>query len=336
MVLSSSRTLGGGRPRSKEAGLVFLGGFGSGGTDLLKNVLNAHPEVSLPGEFPFLPRLADETGPLVPAHRAERVLARLRALDVYGNFPRPEAPLPPPQNGGYRLSALYGSLATRDHVRWTGNKSPGNTQNIDKLKAMFPDAKFVIIVRDVRDVALSWSRKWGKDKLACAAKWDMRMRLGRQLAAELPAEDVLFVRYEGLLEDLEGTARDLCQFLGLDFAPEMLTYHESVTAVVPGKLNYGKALIADNHGKWRTGLSSRDVRRIEEIAYQGMAVYGYSPLAAQGARPITRLESLRGRVRDAWATVFVGNRAIQTGRLRHRARTVTFELRRLAVARAVR
>jgi Sulfotransferase family len=325
------------RPHGRSTpGLVFICGFASGGTDLLKNVMNAHPAISLPGEFPFLPKLADEFEGEVAGDEVPRLVERLHELDVYGNFPSTHARLPASANGHYALAEVYAALAAPRGVSWTGNKTPSNTQNIDRLRALFPRAKFIVIVRDVRDVALSWDRKWGKHKLLCAAKWDRRMRQGRALARRLPEEDVLVVRYEDLLRDLEAVTRDICRFLELEHVHQMLDFHRHVPDIVPGKINYGRPIVPANREKWRRALSAREVRRIEEIAYRGLTEFGYEPSLATRARPITRFEVVRGRTRDAFATLFVGNRALEGGRLRARVRTLRFELRKLLMRRSVR
>lgn len=61
--------------------LVFLCGFPSSGTDLLKNVMNAHPDIWMSGEFPFLPRLAREYGAPVPGWQARGCRVALRLFD---------------------------------------------------------------------------------------------------------------------------------------------------------------------------------------------------------------------------------------------------------------
>ena len=43
----------------KKKQTLFVGGFPSGGTDLLKNILNAHPDIYINGEMPFLYKLAN-------------------------------------------------------------------------------------------------------------------------------------------------------------------------------------------------------------------------------------------------------------------------------------
>jgi hypothetical protein len=311
-----------------QADLVFLCGFPSSGTDLLKNVMNAHPDICISGEFPFLPLLASEYGATVPGWQAQDAVAALQRIDVYHHLRQPGLVVSPLQ-AECELAGLYAAMLTDEPCKWKGNKTPQNTEHIEPLSRLFPKAKFVLIVRDIRDVALSWSKKWGKHKALCAHKWHVRMQRGDALLRDLDDAAVLVITYEDLLVDLERIAMQLCDFLELAFHPGMLEYHTRVQQPVEGKLNYGKALIRDNSNKWRRELSSRQIRRIEEVAFPSLQLFGYPITRATGYRPLTRLEKWTGVLWDMGALLLVGNRAVEQHRLRHRWKTLVFEGRKL-------
>jgi hypothetical protein len=331
-----------------EARLVFLGGVGSGGTDLLMNVLNAHGEVFIPGEIPFLPRIADEFPALVPAERVAAVTARMRQLDEYRtlthhhwtNFVSDRkdevelGPPPDPRDGRVSLSAIYlWLLGVPENIAWSGNKTPTNTENMDRLARAFPDARFIVIVRDPRDVVMSWRRRWDRDERLTADKWERRLARGREHIAALPAGTVLVVRYEDLLGDLQGVSHRLCAFLELDFDPAMLRFHEHVTKTIGGQENRGRPLVAGNAAKWRTGLSPSLVERVEEIAWSGMHAHGYDVIRAQGPRPLTRLERARGRAQD-FRSVMIGRSPLQrVNRRRAHARRIVLQSKKLLLHR---
>ena len=228
------------------------------------------------------------------------------------------------------FASLFAELlvpeAERRGVRWVGNKTPQNTEHIEELTKLFPDARFILIVRDVRDVALSWKKKWGKDPLLSAAKWNGRMLSGVEQLESLGPARFMVLRYEDLLRDAEQVERSVCQFLGLEFQDRMLEFFRHVRGVVDGKLNYGQPIQADNTGKWGSRMSPTLVKRIEEVAYDGLQQFHYDTLCAKRSIRLTRLEALRGRLIDLWSTVFVGNRAIRGGQLRNRLKTVRVEV----------
>ena len=310
--------------------LLFLCGFPSSGTDLLKNILNAHPDIYIGGEFPFLPSLAENYGPVVRPDAVGGLIERLKQIDVYHNF----------RNPGLAVSSLptecsmadiFSRMLSSDERKWKGNKTPQNTENIDKLKKLFPRAKFILIIRDIRDVALSWEKKWGKDALLCASKWDVRMRRGNNVMRQF-AGDYLVVKYESLLDDLKATAQQICSFLQIGFHPNMLEFDKHVDEIIDGKLNYGRPVLADNQGKWHK-MSPGKIRRIEEIAWKSMTLFGYTAEVASGYRPLTTREKVLGLARDCHALVFVGNRAIKDNSFRYRLDTVSHELKKRVLFR---
>jgi len=339
----------GAQTRPGEAKLVFLCGFPSGGTDLLMSVMNAHRQIFIPGEFPLLPAMARTYGSTVEAKDVDRLITAFLGHDGYQNFRnhywtnfqanRKEevtlGPLPPADGDGvYSLSMIYRYLlGVPDSVLWTGNKTPSNTEQIDGLRTLFPGARFIVIARDVRDVALSWRRKWGKDEVFASAKWAQRMRTGLDSLAQLEESAGLLLSFEQLLDDLPGVCAAICSFLDLEFDSEMLSFHEKTTKVIAGKPNWGKPLVAGNYGKWRGVMAPKMVRRIEEISLPTMTALGYEASAADQHVPVTQLERMRGYARDAWATAAVHNRYMQNRSVRTRLRNVLFEARKLVSAR---
>jgi hypothetical protein len=311
-----------GLPRRYDANLVFVGGFPSGGTDLTMSVLNAHPEVFIPPGFAFLPKLGDTFGPSVPADQLEHLVSAFRKVDSLDSFRtnhwhnfttnrRDEielGPPPEPEDGVYSLSTIYQwMLGVPEHVTWTGNKWPNNTENLDRLHRVFPKARYIIVTRDIRDTVISAEKKWGKDHLMFAAKYERRMSIHLDLLKQVDVP-VHRLRFENLLDDLEGEARRICEFLELEFDPKMLEFHKHLTKVMHGKPNWGKPLIPRNYEKWRKQLSPERIKRVEEIAYTAMTALDYPPEYAEGPRAITLRERVVGRLADIKSTLFVHNR----------------------------
>jgi hypothetical protein len=335
---------------TREAGMVFLGGVGSGGTDLLMNIMNAHGEMFVPGEIPFLPAIADKFAARVPAGDVAAAAAEMRRLDEYNTLGHHHwqnwvsdrkdeidvGPPPAPVDGHVTLARIYQwLLGVPEHITWTGNKTPTNTENIDRLARAFPDARFVLIVRDPRDVALSWRSRWNRDERMTADKWDRRLAAGRRHLAALPGDRALVVRYEQVLDDLETVCRDICAFLDLPFDPEMLRFHEHVTKTIDGQENRGRPLKAGNYGKWRTKLAPKLVRRVEEIAWDGLHAYGYEVTAATGKRPLTRAERLLGRATDVRAVLLGTNRHQHINPRKQRIKRIVLQTKRYILRRDI-
>ena len=101
----------------------------------------------------------------------------------------------------------------------------------------------------------------------------------RVLAAKHP-DNVMTIRYEDFLDDQEAVLRKVCTFFGIDFMPEMLEIDQSAEARDISKMsalwetNY-KAPVRDNIDKYKRLLTTDEIRTIESVCHDLMAVYGY-------------------------------------------------------------
>jgi hypothetical protein len=320
--------------KQADSQMLLICGFPSGGTDLTKTILNAHPDVYINGEMPFLREVKrwgyDWSSQFQEIAEIELLRERLRISDHYHNIENIEHKFINELATVEVLSLddiLYTLFSSERRKIW-GNKTPQNTEYIDLLLSIFPRAKVLMVTRDVRDVCLSWHNKWGKDMLLCAHKWNSRMQKGYDAAMNLPSEQVHIIQFEKLLNETETICRQICTFLGIPFATTMLAHHKYVNSSVDGKINYGKAIKVNNQQKWKAQLSATTARRIEEIAWDTMNLLNYKPIYAKSEQSIKRSERSWGKVKDTWSLFFVGNRASTNNNLRQRLRTIFFEIRK--------
>ncbi|MBX9579753.1 MAG: tetratricopeptide repeat protein [Gemmataceae bacterium] len=200
---------------------VFVVGLPRSGTTLVEQVLASHPRVHGAGElrlardeFESLPAVMDSPDP--PAG----CLARL-------DRPAIEA------IGRRHLDRLAALNATADRVV---DKMPDNYLYLGLLAAVFPRAAFVHCRRDLRDIAVScWMTnfrkiRWANDPDHIAARFADYRRLCDHWRAALPVR-VLEVNYEETVADLEGVARRLVAWCGLDWDPACLRFHEAARPV---------------------------------------------------------------------------------------------------------
>ncbi|GAN31521.1 sulfotransferase [Candidatus Brocadia sinica JPN1] len=82
---------------------------------------------------------------------------------------------------------------------------------------MFPDAKFIHIVRDGRDVFDSWRKMNSFNDNVAAAALDWRYKLFRieKSFKKIPEENKITIRYEDLLENPENTIKSICSVIGI-------------------------------------------------------------------------------------------------------------------------
>jgi hypothetical protein len=312
--------------------ILFSCGFGSGGTDLTKNILNAHPKIRISSEFINLPNILERGynkdtvfSDMNEVAEFRRLLQELHfgtdfdGIDYEHSLKLLASDFA--EKGSLTLEdGLRRCLSTKDATVW-GTKILA--WQIGIMSELFPKAKFLIVTRDVRDICLSWKTKWGKDMTWCSAKWAEGMRKGLEFVSGMESGKCLIIKFEDLLSATEKMCREICEFVRLPFSDRMVTYH-LFTDHWDGKINYGRPIISDNKEKWRQQLSKAEVTRIEEIAFDTMKLLGYTPEFASESKPLSRYEKARGVVRDSWAMVFVGNRAHSrntfAGRLRKASR----------------
>jgi hypothetical protein len=274
-------------------GPVFLVGMPRSGTKLLRELLNRHPDVRIPGiETEFLPYLIAHAAQFGDLSRRENFHRLYRHLL---NFPyfiyrRDEGRLVSEAAWraacpSYDVAGLFEGLVRVDTDSTVGpssvwgDKSPSYIQHLTSIKAIYPAARFIHIVRDVRDQCLSSRKAWGKDMLRAAERWGRGVLAARN-AGQAMGRDYLEVRYEDLLDAPEATMRRLCDFIDVAF-------HEDMTRLARTAENLGDAagetrVVASNKGKFMTAMNARTRLRVEELAFEAMQVFGYAFTEARG------------------------------------------------------
>jgi len=158
-----------------------------------------------------------------------------------------------------------------------GDKTPRYVRSIPILHALWPEAKFVHLIRDGRDVcvsALEWRsggelarrfETWKTDPVATAGVWwDWLVRLGREGGEDLNPALYQEIHYESLVSDPAEVCARLCEFLGIPYDDAMLRFHEGRERSGAG-LNAKKAWRPVTGGlrDWRSQMPTVDVERFE-------------------------------------------------------------------------
>jgi hypothetical protein len=173
--------------------------------------------------------------------------------------------------------------------RLVGDKTPGYVRSIPTLHALWPQARFVHLIRDGRNVCLSilnWRKAdhalgrfptWGEDQVTTAALWwEWHVRLGREDGGSLAPKLYHEVRYEELVSEPAKTCERLCSFLDLPYDDAMLKFHEGRTKMKPG-LDAKNAWLPITSGlrDWRTQMRAEDLERFEATAGDLLEELGY-------------------------------------------------------------
>ncbi len=209
----------------------FIVGVGRSGTTLMRMMLDAHPRLAIPPETHFVPDLIGQCqGWRASPDRALRVITESRR---WGDFDldseelaRRFRALDPLDPAGV-LRAFFGLYAeTQGKPRW-GDKTPVYVTKMSQISEALPEARFVHLIRDGRDVAVSRARRAMRAASTpedAARKWRDRIVAARAQGQRLP--HYLEVRYEDLVLDTEPTLKKVCEFIDLPWDPCLLSYHE--------------------------------------------------------------------------------------------------------------
>jgi len=139
----------------------------------------------------------------------------------------------------------------------------------------------VHLVRDGRDVVLSYKKAFfgPKHVYPLARRWEQYLSAAEKAREFLGKDRFHQLRYEDLLATPERELRRICAFLGEEFAPQMLAYHEAPrTSPSEGRnaRNLRRPILSDNVGKWQGEMTNRELRIFESLAGDGLDRYGYA------------------------------------------------------------
>jgi Sulfotransferase family len=221
--------------RLRRKQVFFVGGAPKSGTTWLQLMLNAHPEVSCSGEGHYADRLLPTLTRALKEHNATISLKNrsiFDGLDGQALFTN--------RHVLFLATAAIGLMLTQparaETVPIVGDKTPDNVRLFPLLATLFPQARFIHIVRDGRDCTVSaWYHNLRINAAALTRRyptfgdfagyfaqvWVDNVSQGAKFAAAQP-ERCMAVRYEDLAHQPLRLLDRLCDFLGASRDPAVL------------------------------------------------------------------------------------------------------------------
>lgn len=279
---------------------VFIVGANRSGTTLLRLILNAHSEMAIPDEISYFYSFWGEAG--YPRWRNPRLTTDQYVTFVDDFLETNQASTPGLEREPLREKILAGPhdlrrpyqllletwAESQGKSRW-GEKTPGNLFYAHHILSMFPDALFIHLVRDPRAVVHSMQGVsfFTNDVILNALNLQKSLADGRNhLEREVPISQRMTVRYEDLVHDPSPTVRRICSFAGLEYEPEMLSFHENaaeyMTTAASTSFNTKatQPISSARTDAWTSELSAEETSLIEYINQVPMKQYGYDPYGA--------------------------------------------------------
>lgn len=299
--------------------ILFIVGCQRSGTTLLRRMADANPRLAVIHESRWVPGLFEQRIGLTPEGNVTHELISL-LLDT-PRFARMEIeredlegllangnPIP----YSSFMTGVYNLYGKKHGKRLVGDKTPSYVRSIPTLHHLWPEAKFVHIIRDGRDVYLSavdWKsggelrRRFvplhDEPVSTTAAWWDWLVRSGREAGETLPPNLYREVRYESLVSNPAKECESLCDFLGISYDNAMTRFHEGKERPKPGRSAKNAWLrVTPGLRDWTTDMPPQDIERFEATAGELLDELGY-----ERATPNPSPEALTASqsVREAFA-----------------------------------
>jgi hypothetical protein len=189
---------------------IFVVGCQRSGTTLLRLVLDSHPAVACGPETRFLEsmtRIVGDDWPRLARYGCDKPEWLAGIADWYGGMQDDYA-------------------QRRGKVRWA-DKTPRYALIMDFLDQLFPDALFIHIIRDPRDVVLSHRKRFGYvAAVKAVSKWPVYVSTARATGQRLGPDRYLEVRYEDLVADNAKELRRVFEFIDEPWDPIVLDYDQ--------------------------------------------------------------------------------------------------------------
>ncbi len=276
---------------------AFIVGVPRSGTTLLRMMLDSHPEMAVPPESHFFFEMLKLVGPESPTR--EEFYSFLITFFSWEDFGISR------ENLGMALAALEPFTLTKGlrtfyelyagrfgKSRW-GEKTPDYGTIMPQIAALLPEAHFVHIIRDGRDVALSRRHLWfgpGQDMRAQAEDWASWIVRARAEGPSCP--HYMEIRYEDLVASPAEVLREVCDFIQLPFSEAMLSYHETSGARLTALQGWPQLQLSgeqlqsvlrtttkppqiDRVARWQREMASEETSLFEEVAGPLLQEFGY-------------------------------------------------------------
>ncbi len=253
---------------------IFLVGCERSGTTLLRLMLDHHPDMACNLESEYMVSLIDEHGvyPEISAYRewlaGNRVFRHSRfeidvTLDYVG-----------------LLNDFMRQKLWRDNKHYVGATIHWS---FNKIKYIWPKAKYIYLYRDGRDVAASMvNMGWAGNSFVAADVWLCAETEWSVLRKALTASQWIEVQYEKLISHTREQLTRICDFVGVEYSESMFDYIQNSTYDQPNpRLNF----------QWKYKMSPRELQFVESKIGSQLVARGYE----LSKHPVIEISQLRAK-----------------------------------------
>lgn len=261
-----------GNPVPDTSRPVFLVGAERSGSTLLRLMLDSHPEITCCEGFEFMvAHIGDDgTRPAIGAYHDY--------LSTHPIFGSSKLTIDASLDFDELLNDFF---AQRLEISGKAIVAAMIHMDIDRILHVWPEARFIHLIRDPRDVALSVIQMgWFGNVYSAVDKWIHAETGWNKLVSKIADDHWIEVQFADLISDHEAQLERVCSFLGVDYTEQMLSYAAETDYALPNPSRIAS---------WKGKMSDRDTRLLEGrvgtlLAERGFEPSGLEPLVPSGAQ----------------------------------------------------
>lgn len=307
--------------------MFFIVGRARSGTTLLQTMLDSHPSLIVPGESCVLMHLKNKyykcnrwnnetVDVFLEDIFEERKLSRFWNLNVE-KIRTQIYQIPNNERTFTLLSKIvyinYPSIFEQNKIQQIGDKNPIYTLFIKDLIELYPAAKFIHIIRDYRANIVSNRDTFTLKNIATLAHaWKYHNKAVEKIKKS-NLHKFLLLKYEDLVSQPVAEMQKICDFLNIEFNPNMLDYYITINNNIEdnASLKFQKThsnilqpVNTNNVELWKTKLHKKDLILSEFIVGSYGKVYGYDLTVKKKFKLNLFLESMYGNINN-WLINFI-------------------------------
>ncbi|TKE98684.1 sulfotransferase [Vibrio kanaloae] len=275
----------------------FIIGSPRSGTSMFRLMLNSHPDVIVPPESGFAHWLSDKYSALpldnteILKNFAEDTI-NSRKFETWGlSHKELEFYFNEYQVSTYEqlCQLVYYAYAQEKNknIRLTGDKNNYYIKHIESLQNKFPSAKFLLLVRDVKDVVCScldlhekkinsiYKPEFSSSIKDIAIEWNE----DNLEASKLLSNNICVVRYEDLITNPEEELIKVCTYLDIKYSSNMIKYYmnnDEPEEFLQWKKKTLEAPDSNNMNKYISKLSYDEIILINDVASEALSLFNYN------------------------------------------------------------
>ncbi len=270
---------------------VFIGGCGRSGTTFLGSILGTNPSCLVVPETIFKTTIM--TDPHTNKQDIYALFEKIKKSKQFRYWRVDPSSIDPKSIESYaelllNIIHLYNQKANKQKYDTWIDHTPNNIMHTKLLLDLFPEAKFIHIVRDGRAVANSvMPLDWGPNTIHSSSQtWINRLSFGLAAESKLGPEKIIRIRYEDLVLNMEVTLNKICKFLGIEYSQEMLEANGFIKTKYTEMQHrlVGKQADISRVNQWKKELTPRQIEIYESNTCDLLHNLGYELIYGEKAK----------------------------------------------------